>query len=222
MLGSFAKLIALLATATTVAAQIQSGVLFPLYIYPFQNTVCGGWTRVVDAATSHPDLPFWLVINPDSGPGLPQTQPNFDWTPCIPQLRSASSNVHIIGYVHTNYGAQTLDAVNTNITTYAGWSSEYRPDAPLPHKRALLLVPVLRRESYSDFNLDQLSFSSSTPASKQAVVLHHGPSTTDASLVNQLIGTDRIGAIFLTDAEYTSIPGDWDNFVDLVQAAASA
>ncbi|KAL0562528.1 hypothetical protein V5O48_019559, partial [Marasmius crinis-equi] len=64
----------------------------------------------------------------------------------------------------------------------------------------------------------QLSFSTSTPASKQAVVLHDGPTTTNASLVRELVTTDKIGAIFLTSEEYTSIPTDWNNFVNLVDA----
>ncbi|ESK95233.1 spherulin 4-like cell surface [Moniliophthora roreri MCA 2997] len=256
------KLLSFFAAATAAAAQLQSGILFPLYIYPFETTPCGGWTRVINVASAHPNLPFYLVVNPDSGPGLPQTQPNFDYTGCIPQLRNASPNVHIIGYVHTNYGSQPVQAVNTNVTTYAGWSAAYRPDgiffdeaasnagnvsyfstlasqarATFGSSSPVILNPgttanadyypfstlVITAENfYANFSPSQLSFSSSTPASKQAVVLHHGPSTTSASLVNQLISTDKIGAIFLTDAEYTSTPADWENFVSLVEVAASA
>lgn len=63
-------------------------------------------------------------------------------------------------------------------------------------------------------------------ASKQAVILHDGPSTTDTSVVNQLVTTDKVKAVFLTDfandVAYENIPTDWSNFVDDVQAAASA
>ncbi|EEB89226.1 hypothetical protein MPER_12700, partial [Moniliophthora perniciosa FA553] len=202
----------------------SQGILFPLYIYPFENTPCGGWTRVINAASAHPSLPFYLVINPDSGPGLPQTQPNSDYAGCIPQLRNASPNVHIIGYVHTNYGSQPVEAVNANVTTYAGWSAAYRPDG------------IFFDEAAS--NAGNVSYFSTLASQARAafgpdspVILNPG-TTADAGYYpfSTLIITaeismmifHKIGAIFLTDAEYASTPTDWENFVNLVEAAASA
>ncbi|KAG7088120.1 hypothetical protein E1B28_012145 [Marasmius oreades] len=251
----FTKLFLILATSSHAAA---SAILFPLYIYPFQDVPCGGWTDVIDTVKANPNLPFHLVINPDSGPGgLANSQPNSDWTGCIPQLKSA--NVKLFGYVHTTNGSQPQSAVNANVTTYAGWSASYRPhgiffdespvtaganltymQALVGHARSLfgtsspvILNPgratdpgyysfanlILSAENfYSAFSTSQLSFSTSTPASKQAVVLHHGPAVTDSNLVRELVSTDKIGAIFLTSQEYTTIPPDWNNFVNLVQA----
>ncbi|KAJ8080290.1 hypothetical protein PM082_017120 [Marasmius tenuissimus] len=238
-----------------------SAILFPMYIYPFAGTPCGGWTGVIDTIQAHQDLPFYLVINPDSGPGPVNTQPNFDWTGCIPQLKSASSNVRVLGYVHTNYGNQPQSAVVANVTTYANWDASYRPQgiffdespndpgANVTYMQALasqarslfgsdspvILNPGVAADSgyysfstfivtaeniYSAFSTSQLSFSSSTPASKQAVVLNHGPTTTDTSLVQELVAADKIGAIFLTSEEYASIPTDWNNFVNLVAATS--
>ncbi|KAL0565099.1 hypothetical protein V5O48_016938, partial [Marasmius crinis-equi] len=124
MFKHLSRVISYLAVVNYAAA---SAVLFPMYIYPFANTPCGGWTGVIDTVKAHPNLPFYLVINPDSGPGLPNTQPNSDWTGCIPQLKSASSNVRVLGYVHTSYGSQPQSAVVANISTYANWSANYRP-----------------------------------------------------------------------------------------------
>ncbi|KAF9262912.1 hypothetical protein L218DRAFT_370832 [Marasmius fiardii PR-910] len=252
--SSFAKLLSVLAVSAQATA---SAVLFPMYIYPFFNTPCGGWTGVISTIQAHPNQPFYLIINPDSGPGV-TSQPNFDFTGCIPQLKNASPNVKLIGYVHTTWGHQPQDAVITNITRYAGWSADYRLDgiffdesppdagANVTYMQALagearaqfgsnspvVLNPgiaadpayytfadlILTAENfYSDFSTSQLSFSTSTPAAKQAVVLHNGPAVTDANLVHTLVSTDKIGAIFLTSEEYVTIPPDFDNFVNLVQ-----
>ncbi|KAJ6576923.1 Spherulation-specific family 4 [Mycena vulgaris] len=74
---------------------------------------------------------------------------------------------------------------------------------------------------YSAFSPSQLVISAAAPAHQQAVVLHDGPTTTPTSLVTQLSGELGIGYIFITDAEYTSIPADWTNFCAAVRVAQS-
>ncbi|KAL0577046.1 hypothetical protein V5O48_004926 [Marasmius crinis-equi] len=69
-------------------------------------------------------------------------------------------------------------------------------------------IIVTAENDYSLFSTSQLSFSSATPASKQAVILHGGPTVTDANLVHELVANDHIKGIFLTSEEYTSIPTD--------------
>lgn len=70
------------------------------------------------------------------------------------------------------------------------------------------------------------TISSSELASKQAVILHDGPTTTDTTLLDKLVTTDKIKAVFMTDypndEAYENIPTDWTNFVNDVQSAASA
>ena len=75
----------------------------------------------------------------------------------------------------------------------------------------------------------QLSLGSATPASKQAVVLHDGPSNPPTSLISQLVTTDHIKAFYVTDDvqagnqnPYDDLPTDLESFVAAVQAAASA
>ena len=70
------------------------------------------------------------------------------------------------------------------------------------------------------FSPSQLTINSNSPASKQAVILHDGPTTVPTSLVSQLVRTDGIGSLFITNDggsnPYGSFPADWSNFVSTV------
>jgi hypothetical protein len=69
-------------------------------------------------------LPFYIIINPDSGP---VTNPSKGYQTCIPKLKAASSNVIVVGYVLTGFGSRSADDINTDVGTYAAWGSAYRP-----------------------------------------------------------------------------------------------
>jgi len=79
---------------------------------------------------------------------------------------------------------------------------------------------------YDDFNNDELNLTDSNePPSKQAVVLINGPSTLPTSTVDQLITTDQLNSIFITDVTeadnaYGSYPSYWTDFVSAVASAA--
>lgn len=80
------------------------------------------------SATTHPNLPFYFIVNPNSGPGGINTQPDANYQACVPKLRPAANpNVKILGYVRTNYGATPQSDVQAEVKTYAGWGSAYRP-----------------------------------------------------------------------------------------------
>ena len=71
----------------------------------------------------------------------------------------------------------------------------------------------------------QLSFSSSAPAAKQAVILTDAPSTPPASLISTLVGTDGIGSLYITDDTqanganpYDTLPTQFGTFVADVAA----
>ena len=81
---------------------------------------------------------------------------------------------------------------------------------------------------YAGYSPSQLSLGSSTPASKQAVVLTDGPSTPPTSLISQLITTDHVGAFWVTDDTqanggnpYDTLPSDLGAFVNAIKAAQS-
>lgn len=60
---------------------------------------------------------FYVILNPNDGPGASGTQAPLFYQECIPSLRA--DNVKILGYVAS--GANTA----TDIATYAGWDSSY-------------------------------------------------------------------------------------------------
>ncbi|THU76854.1 hypothetical protein K435DRAFT_878655 [Dendrothele bispora CBS 962.96] len=107
-----------------VFAQLNTGAIFPLYIYPES---CDSWGVVADSISANPTLPFYIVINPSSGPGDgPVPDPGYQ--ECIPDLVSRSDNVRTVGYVRTNYGNQDPSDVLGEIETYSNWGASYRPN----------------------------------------------------------------------------------------------
>ncbi|KAJ7680731.1 Spherulation-specific family 4 [Mycena polygramma] len=244
-----------------VVALLAKGVIFPLYIYPdlVFNDGCAAWTPVFTAITVNPTLPFLVVVNPNSGPGDANTQPDTNYQSCVTRLKS-NANVRVIGYVRTGFGSRSSSDVTTDIATYAQWTAAYRPTgiffdettattqfvslyqsyATAVHNSALgslafvsfnpgvtpvnnfysfadLVVSV--ENFYSAFSPSQLVISTAAPASKQSVILHDGPITTPVSLVDQLTGQLGISYIFITNANYTTIPSDFANFCNDVRAA---
>ncbi|KAL7282224.1 hypothetical protein ACG7TL_003693 [Trametes sanguinea] len=108
------------------AATLSSGVLIPFYIDPL-DTKCTPWVPLFNTIAAHPTVPFWVVINPNSGPGNIGGQAPKTYRACIPKLRAP--NVVILGYVHTSYGKASRKAgVTQDVNTYAGWNATYRPD----------------------------------------------------------------------------------------------
>ena len=109
--------------ASPLAASAAS-ILLPLYVYPVDNAGNQLWTPVYNAISAHPSIDFIIVINCDSGPGS-GTLPNGDdgnYITAIEKLHSFS-NVQLIGYVHTLYKQESLNAIQANVSTYAGWKS---------------------------------------------------------------------------------------------------
>ena len=135
----------------TIAACISSvlslAIVVPLYSYPDDG--CTAWTDFITAyetppfqlsrtltdfcvpsvsATDNPSLPFIFIINPNSGPGDPDSQPDANYQSCVPQLRpSVNPNIIVIGYVATGYGQDDPSSVDSQINTYGGWEALYRP-----------------------------------------------------------------------------------------------
>lgn len=77
---------------------------------------------------ANPSVPFTLIVNPASGPGAANSQPDPNsYQGCIPRLK-AVSNAKVIGYVPTGGGQRSQADVEQDIATYAGWASAYRPE----------------------------------------------------------------------------------------------
>ncbi|KAG8732809.1 hypothetical protein FRC11_010827 [Ceratobasidium sp. 423] len=248
-------------------AALASGIIFPLYIAPGDN--CAGWATAISAVTSHPNLPFYFIINPSSGPGPENSKPDANYQACIPKLRpTANPNTKILGYIPTWFADTTRSSeVQTDVRTYAQWGSAYRPtgiffdQSPTNSSTESLysgytsyaksqisnafvtLNPGTKATAafynfadqivsvenyYSEFSPSLYTISSSTPAAKQAVILTDSPTALPSSTINQIIKTDKIGALYITDDvqanqqnPYDSFPSYWTSFVDAVQTAAS-
>ncbi|KAJ5785222.1 Spherulation-specific family 4 [Penicillium pulvis] len=105
------------ATASSTASPSTS-ILLPLYIWPTDNTT---WGPVYEAAAGNPDIEFKVIVNPDSGPG-DTTYPESAYITAIAQLNSYD-NVVVLGYIPTEYGTRSASDVESDISTYSGWSA---------------------------------------------------------------------------------------------------
>ncbi|KAJ7231985.1 Spherulation-specific family 4 [Mycena rebaudengoi] len=114
----FFPLLAFLTVFAPVYA--KTGIIVPLYIYPLP----GAWDPLLTAITAHPDIQFYIIANPNSGPGDANTQPNTDYQPALQSLRS-HANVLLVGYVFTHFGARPLSEVRQDVLTYAGWQAAW-------------------------------------------------------------------------------------------------
>ncbi|RAK95347.1 spherulation-specific family 4 protein [Aspergillus ibericus CBS 121593] len=97
----------------------KTNVLFPLYIWPTNDTT---WDPLYDSVTAHPDLNFTIIINPSSGPGS-TAYPSDEYASQVERL-GTYSNVRKVGYVRTGYATRNITAVLDEVATYAGWSNE--------------------------------------------------------------------------------------------------
>ncbi|KAG5642557.1 hypothetical protein DXG03_002570 [Asterophora parasitica] len=92
-------------------------VLLNIWSHPFGGTY---------SIASHTGTPFYVIINPNDGPGSVGSQPDQSYDECIPSLRPSSNpNVVVLGYVVTT--SKSSSRIIAEIDTYAGWSSSSRP-----------------------------------------------------------------------------------------------
>ena len=105
------------ATSTTTTTSTAStspstptGLLVPLFIYPVTVST---WSSIASLPAAYPNVPVIAIINPDSGPGSSQ-DPNY--VAGINSLKAAG--VVTIGYVYTNYGAVSLQSVESSIDAW--------------------------------------------------------------------------------------------------------
>lgn len=93
-------------------------ILLPLYIYPAP----GAWQPLYDAADAHPELDFWVVINPANGPGEGPL-PDANYVEALARM-TAQANIKVIGYVHCSYGVRVTEDIVADIEAYGRWEGE--------------------------------------------------------------------------------------------------
>ena len=80
-------------------ASQKMGLLIPLYIYPANIHTNADYNRVMELKRQYSEVPFWVIVNPASGPG---TEVDANYTKAIDRLVGAGCVV--LGYVPTSYG----------------------------------------------------------------------------------------------------------------------
>ena len=91
----------------------KTGLLIPLYIYPADIHTNDDFNRVIELKRQYSEVPFWVIVNPASGPGT-AIDPNY--TKAIDRLIGAGCVV--LGYVSTSYGKVPIETVRANMQTW--------------------------------------------------------------------------------------------------------
>jgi len=111
--------IVLLALLSILEPVLGLSLMIPLYLYPGNNATA--WSSVVEVVSQHPKVNFQIIINPNSGPG-DTIYPDANFITGVSALNSYA-NVALFGYVDTAYTDRPTSDVNSDVETYAGWSS---------------------------------------------------------------------------------------------------
>ncbi|PQE15157.1 cell surface spherulin 4 protein [Rutstroemia sp. NJR-2017a BVV2] len=90
----------------------------------------GAWDFVTTAVAKYPDVPFNIIVNPNSGPGVTNDYPASDFIDAIASL-NVYPNVNLLGYVDTVYMSKSTDKVSTEVETYKYWSTYTEKDIHL-------------------------------------------------------------------------------------------
>ncbi|KAJ7619662.1 Spherulation-specific family 4-domain-containing protein [Roridomyces roridus] len=117
-------ILVLLSLLALVSCTQALAILLPLYIYPSDG--CSAWSSAFSAISAQPSTTFYIIVNPNSGPGSAGSQPDANFVQCVPKLRPAASKTIILGYVLVT--DPTSGSVTSDIDTYAGWHTAYQPD----------------------------------------------------------------------------------------------
>ncbi|KGO69267.1 Spherulation-specific family 4 [Penicillium italicum] len=112
------QLLSIIATVLALASTvISTGLLVPLYAWPGTDA----WNTVYDSIAAHPSIPFYLIINPSTGPGDTE-YPAEVFITAIAKLNSYS-NAKVLDYTHTKQGTRSSSEVEKDIATYAKWAT---------------------------------------------------------------------------------------------------
>ncbi|KAJ5583390.1 hypothetical protein N7535_002010 [Penicillium sp. DV-2018c] len=112
------RFLSILATLTTLPSPaLSTGLLIPLYSWPGTDT----WNTIYTTIAAYPTVPFYLIINPSTGPGE-TTYPEAAFITGIAKINSYP-NARVLGYTYTSHGTRPRSDVENDIAAYANWSS---------------------------------------------------------------------------------------------------
>jgi len=90
--------------------QERAGVLVPMYVYPADIHTNPVYNRLMDLKRRYETVPFWVIVNPASGPGKAV---DANYSKAIDRL--LGSGCLVLGYVPTNYGKRAIGDVQADL-----------------------------------------------------------------------------------------------------------
>lgn len=114
-----------------VSLPTSTGILIPLYSYPWNfssNTLSSYWNVVNQTKNNHPNVPIYVIINPNSG-SCASTCPDPFYKKGIANL--TKSGVVVLGYAFTSSGNRALgpdsshNTVENDVKNYTTWYQPY-------------------------------------------------------------------------------------------------
>ncbi|MFO0942294.1 MAG: spherulation-specific family 4 protein [Pirellulales bacterium] len=91
-------------------AQQRTGLIIPLYLYPANVHTNDSYNRIIALKREHDTVPFWVIVNPATGPG---EQADQNYVKAIDRLLGAGCVV--LGYVSTEYGKRDAQKVEDDL-----------------------------------------------------------------------------------------------------------
>ncbi|KAI1383974.1 spherulin 4-like cell surface [Hypoxylon trugodes] len=111
-------------SALVASAAAKPGIILPLYEYPSGDVATADWNGAIAAATAHPDVDFYVIVNDNSGPPYTPNPPDAikDFASFL-GVWNALSNVKLIGYIATSYGGKSDSDVEAAVDQYTAWTT---------------------------------------------------------------------------------------------------
>lgn len=116
---SFLSLSALMAVASATV-----GLIIPMYEYPYGDEALADWNALITAVDAHPAMPFYIIININSGsPYFPNPPEGLqDFAVWIDALNSRT-NAKSIGYIHTESSTRDSSLIIEGVSQYLNWTT---------------------------------------------------------------------------------------------------
>jgi Spherulation-specific family 4 len=96
-----------------IAASQGTGLLIPMYVYPADIHTNASYNRLMELKRRFERIPFWVILNPSSGPGQ---QVDANYFKAVDRLIGAGCSV--LGYVLTGYGKRSLAEVAKDLQAW--------------------------------------------------------------------------------------------------------
>ncbi|ETS80843.1 hypothetical protein PFICI_08372 [Pestalotiopsis fici W106-1] len=205
---AFAALGVVLAAAH--AAHAKTGIILPLYEYPYGDAALADWDSTIAAVSAHPNLDFYIIMNDNSGPPYDPNPPNSnrDFAPYLGSLNS-HANVKLIGYIATKYSGKSISDVTAAVDQYAAWETGkgWKDDSYDIHISGIFFDEINTAPDQLSHNLEITRYAKAKFAGLGGpIVLNPGTFVQNGS--ESLF--DVADAIMDIEACYTGVPGRID------------